>query len=264
MPIEFGAKIAQLDEDDFKATVYETMRAVFDVHNELGRLFDEKIYQRELAFRLEHAQAEVPINVIFQDFRKTYHLDLLVDGGALFELKAAASLTDRHRGQLLNYLSLAGLPHGKLVNLRPERVEHEFVNNPLSFEDRKSFTVTDQGWREDETAALKEGMIAVLRDWGTGLDLGLYEEAAAYLCGQMPDAETDVEIRLNGRCLGVQRMRLAAPGVALRITAIAAEYQRDFEAHLCRLLDHTNLHAVQWINVCRSLVQFQTVQKTGK
>lgn len=37
---------------------------------------------------------------------KSYSIDLLVEGGALFEIKAVDHLHDRHRAQLLNYLLL--------------------------------------------------------------------------------------------------------------------------------------------------------------
>ena len=67
----------------------------------------------------------------FEDFCKTYYLDLLVQRGAVFELKAVESLSERHRRQLLQYLFLIDLPHGKLVNLRSGRVQQEFVNNTL-------------------------------------------------------------------------------------------------------------------------------------
>ena len=55
----------------------------------------------------------------FESFCKTYYLDLLVGGGAIFELKAVAALAEGHRRQLMHYLFLTDLPHGKLVNLRP-------------------------------------------------------------------------------------------------------------------------------------------------
>ena len=258
MPIEVSVEIRRMDNEEFRARVYEVMRHVFDVHNELGRLFHEKIYQREIAFRVRDAQREVPIEVRFEGFCKTYYLDLLVARGAIFEIKAVEGLTERHERQLMQYLFLTGLPHGKLVNLRPERVEHEFVNNTLTLADRTSFVPADEGWQEIESTRLKERMISMLHDWGTGLDLGLYEETASRLCGQPPD-ETDVEIRLGSRSLGVQRMRLAAPGVAIRITALPAQRYSDYQTHLCRLLEHADLRAVQWINVTRTLVQFRTV-----
>ena len=196
MPVKCGVEIKRLTPAEFKEGCYEAMSHVFDVHNEFGRLFDEKIYQRELAYRIKSALCEVPVEVTFEDFCKTYYLDLLIDGSVLLELKTVERLKDRHRGQLLNYLFLAALPNGKLVNFRPERVEHEFVNNSLSFDDRQHFEIADDDWEEIESESLEDRLIALLRDWGVGLELALYEEAAAHLSGQS-ERETDVEIRHN-------------------------------------------------------------------
>jgi len=264
MPIEVGVEVRRLEDADFKARVYEVMRHVFDVHNELGRLFHENIYQREVAFRVPDARREVPVEVRFEGFSKTYYLDLLVARGAIFEMKAVESLGQRHERQLMQYLFLTGLPHGKLVNLRPERVEHRFVNNTLTLADRTSFALAGEGWQEIETTRLKAAMTAALCDWGTGLDLGLYEEVAAHLCGQPPDAETEVEIRLGTRSLGTQRMRLAAPGIGIRITALPARRLGEYQTHLRRLLEHADLQAIQWINVTRPLVRFTTVLGKGR
>jgi GxxExxY protein len=261
MPIRVGAEIRRMEDQEFKARVYEVMRHVFDVHNELGRLFHEKIYQREVAFRVPDAEREVPVEVRFGDFSKTYYLDLLIGGGVIVEMKAVESLAERHTRQLMHYLFLTNLPHGKLVNLRPAQVEHAFVNNVLSVAARTSFALSDDGWEEIETQRFKDGMTAVLRDWGVGLDTGLYEEAALYLCGQAPDAETEVGIRLGARSLGVQRMRLSAPRVALRVTALPSQRHAEYRESLVRLLDHADLDAIQWVNVTQPLVQFGTVQK---
>jgi len=251
MPVHPRAEINRMSDEEFKARVYEVMRYVFDVQRELGRLFHEKIYHREIAFRIPGACSEVA-------------LDLLVGGGAIFELKAVEALAERHRRQLMHYLFLTDLPHGKLVNLRPGRVDHEFVNNVLTRAERSDFTAIGDGWEEIEGAKFQDRMVGLLRDWGTGLDLGLYQEAAAYICGQPPDVESDVEIRLGDRSLGVQRMRLSAPDVGLKITAMTTEGQAEFHSHLERLLDHTNLRAIQWINIARPVVRFNTLWKGKK
>jgi GxxExxY protein len=261
MPIRIGAEIHQMNDEEFKSQVYEVMRHVFDVQRELGRLFPEKIYQREIAFRLPDAQREVPVELQFDGFSKTYFLDLLVGGGAVFEMKTVGALTDNHRRQLLNYLFFTGLPHGKLVNLRPERVEHEFINNTLTLADRTSFELSTESWQEPENGSLLDDMIALLRDWGTGLDLSLYEEVAAFLCGHKPNEETEIDIQLNGRCLGAQQLSLIAPQTAIRITALPPERHEDYESHLHRFLEHTDLQIMQWINITRALVQFKTVKK---
>jgi GxxExxY protein len=110
MPISIRGRIRRLDDREFGEVVFETMRQVFLLHQELGRFFDERIYQRELVFRVAGAQTEVPIDVTFEDFCKTYYIDLLVGGGAIFELKTVQALAPRHRSQLMHYLFLADAP----------------------------------------------------------------------------------------------------------------------------------------------------------
>lgn len=261
MPIHVGVELRRLDDDEFRACAYEVTRHAFDVQKELGRLFHESIYQNEIAYRVANAHCEVPINVCFEDFCKTYYIDLLVAHGAAFELKTVDTLTERHKGQLLQYLFLADLPHGKLINLRSERVQHEFINNTLTRSDRTSFDVDDIRWQETQPTRLKELMIAVLRDWGTGLDIGLYEEVAAFLCGQPPDSQEDVEIRLGGRTVGVQPFRIVAPSAALRVSALPTNRLAEYQTHLESCLHHTSLRVIQWINITRQAVQFRTVRK---
>ncbi len=259
MPISIRGQIRRLDDGEFGEVVFETMRQVFLVHKELGRFFEEKIYQREIAFRVAGAQVEVPFDVIFDDFCKTYYIDLLVNGGAIFELKTVETLSQRHRSQLMHYLFLADVPHGKLVNLRPERVSHEFVNNVLARRDRTAFEVVDENWIDGGGPHLKERMVAALCDWGTALDLGLYEEAATHFCGRTAEPLAEIEIHAQDRRLGMQKVRLADPSTALKITALGADGLPDFESHARRFLAHTSLRAIQWINITRPVVQFKTL-----
>ena len=259
MPIAVRAEIRRLEDQEFGEVVFEAMRLIFAVHNEFGRSFDEKIYQREIVFRVPGAQIEVPIDVSFDGFCKTYYIDLLVGGGAIFELKTVEMLAQRHRGQLLHYLFLTGMPHGKLVNLRSERVSHEFVNNVLTRQDRTAFEVNDADWVDGEAAPWKERMASSLRDWGAALDLGLYEDAATHFCGRDAEPLTEVEIRTDDHRLGVQKIRLADPSTALKVTAREADRMSDFESHARRFLSHTSLRAIQWINITRAIVQFKTI-----
>jgi len=84
---------------------------------------------------------------------------------------------------------------------------------------------------------------------------------ASHLCGYAADAETEVPVSLDAYSLGVQRMRLAAPGVAMRVSALTPERHAAYYADIRRLLDHTALQAVQWINITQPVVQFRTVWK---
>lgn len=185
-----------------------------------------------------------------------------------FELKTVETLVHRHRSQLVNYLLLTGLHHGKLVNLRSEFVEHEFVNSYLTHRDRTSFSVSDVDWREPEIAApdVKGLMVEILRDWGVGLDLHLYEDALTHFLGGTERVVTDIDIVLDGRKMGRQKVRLSGPGTAFKITALSAHGMSRFEDHARRFLNHTTLTAIHWINLARDYVTFRTLEKarTGK
>jgi GxxExxY protein len=252
--------ICRLDEASFGKIAYDVMRCVFDIHNEFGRFFDEKIYKRELARRFPGIELEVPIEVEFDGFHKLYFLDVLIDGGAAFEFKTVESLTDRHRSQLLHYLMMADLSHGKLVNTRTEQVQHEFVNTTLRPSDRTSFEVINKDWQEIGDAPVLGWLTAFLRDVGAGLDINLYEEALTHHLGGDEKALQDVEIVSGETILGLQKFRLFAPGVAFKVTALP-EGSNLFEIHARRLLEHTRLDAIQWINVALNMISFRTIHR---
>src|SRR5438093_1616675 len=185
MPVIVRTPLRRLSQAEFGELSYSVMGCVFQIHRELGRFFDEKIYKRELAHRHPGVQLEVPIEISHATFSKLQYIDVLVHSGGPFEFKTVEAITPRHAAQLLHYLLLAELGHGKLVNLRKESVEHEFVNTTLRREDRIGFKVADMQWRDKTAGAerFREVLMALLRDWGTGLDLGLYEEALTHLLG---------------------------------------------------------------------------------
>ncbi len=261
MPIIPPSGLRRLDDKEFGRVAYRVMEVVFQVHNEFGRLFDERIYQAEIARRLEGARTQSRVEVVFRSFRKAYYLDLLCADGAVFELKAVDALTERHRAQLLNYLLLLNLGHGKLVNLRNELVEHEFVNAPWRWEDRLKFQVEDAGWIAAEGCAvdLKELFIAILKDWGLGLEMPLYEEAATHFLGGEAAVVRPIDVVVQNAHVGTQACRLAAPDTAFKITSLTSNLAQH-QDHLRRLLAHTALKRIQWINLGRKVVTFRTVE----
>jgi dihydroorotase len=148
MPIKIHAETRRMTQEEFGRVAYDVMKCVFGLHNEMGRFFHEDVYRAGILRRITAAKKQVQIEVRFLDFRKDYFMDLVVHGGAVFELKAVEKLTDQHRSQLMNYLLLAELQHGKLINLRPDLVEHEFVNALLTREQRTDFVVCDAEWED--------------------------------------------------------------------------------------------------------------------
>ena len=52
MPIRITHEVPRLTQDEFAQIAYRVMGALFEIHADLGRLFDEKIYRTELVRRL--------------------------------------------------------------------------------------------------------------------------------------------------------------------------------------------------------------------
>jgi GxxExxY protein len=263
MPIEVTETIRVLDQAAFGEIAYEVMNQAFQIHNDLGRFFEEYSYQQELAHFLgQRARTEARIRVKHHDFCKTYFIDLLVDHAAIFELKTVDSLLDEHRAQLLNYLMLCECRHGKLINFRPGRIEHEFMNTTLTRADRTAFDIDRAPWdgsidRASEIARLVEEM---LRDWGTGLDLQLYVDGLTHFLGGEESVLREVDVVSEGRSFGRQIARLVSADTSFKITALPASLE-SFESHARRFLKHTNLNHVFWINVTLRRVTLKTLSK---
>lgn len=262
MPVHIDADLRYMNQDEFGKTAYDVMEHVFEVHRSMGRFFDEDIYRDAVAARLEcPVQTEVLIEVTFESFRKEYRMDLLANGGGVFELKTVKALGDEQRAQTLNYLLLCELWHAKLVNLRPERVEHEFVNTHLKRADRIAFRVVEENWTDpgSRDGPFRPWLEAFLRDVGAGLDLHLYETAASHFFGGEDSVLTYIEITSAGHRVGRQKVRLAAPGWAFKVTTLKPDDLSHFEDHIRRFLNHTDLNGLHWINITREVVRLATI-----
>lgn len=221
------------------------MDHAFTIHNEMGRFFDEAIYRNAVANRVAKSQMEVLIEVLFDDFREEYFMDLLVQNAAVFELKRVKMLGAIQRSQLLTYLLLCELSHGKLINFGPALVEHEFVNTPLKRADRTAFQVAERNWQDPGRAdrLLRPWLVAFLRDVGAGLDVHLYEAAVSHLFGGEQAVLQEVDILAGAHQLGRQKVRLATPDWAFKVTTIDETDVDVFEEHARRFLDrHSPIH----------------------
>jgi GxxExxY protein len=128
MPIGATVRFRQGSDEEFERMEYELVGACYDVHNEQGRLCDERIYRDLIASLcqqrgLGRVLTEVPLLVAHESFQKRYFLDLLIDGFFVVELKTVDDLSGEHRNQIINYRLLTGLQHGKLINMRSTSVD---------------------------------------------------------------------------------------------------------------------------------------------
>ncbi len=262
MPITCPITIPRLTTQEFGELDYSVMRHVFDCHSTLGRLADENIYQADLAGRLVIAgfdvHIEVPITLSFDGFTKTYRIDLVVAEKGVYELKTVAKLTSEHEAQLMNYLLMLDCVHGKLVNFRTPSVESRFVNAPVTSEARTRFTVHVDGWQADTT--VRDWVVALLRDWGTGLELPLYHQAIVHHLGGPESILRQIPLFRDGCSLGNQRFHCIGSNAAFRLTAFTQDLS-PYAQQLMRLLNHCELTAIHWINIAKDKVTFTTVTK---
>jgi GxxExxY protein len=255
-----------MDEEQIKEIAYGVTGAAFRIHNELGAWFSEAVYQRELAAECrrmgyEDVRCEVPVHVMFDGFRKDYFIDLLLKGGALFEIKAARALSDEHRAQTLHYLFLSGFNRAKLINLGASSVEHEFVSTGLTGARRRELEFCFDRFVpiDKEGAEFAEVLTKLLMDWGGFLQLALYYDGVMHFLGGEECVLKPISVTREGREIATQRGHLLNPTTEFRRTAV--EDCGAVEVHLRRFLDHTNLHTIQWVNLHHSQVTFTTLFK---
>ena len=101
------------------------IRAFYNVYNNLGYGFLEKVYENALAIELRNAQLQTmqqhPIQVSYKgQLVGEYYADLLVHDLILIELKSVREVTEIHEAQLLNYLKATPYEVGLLFNFGPK------------------------------------------------------------------------------------------------------------------------------------------------
>lgn len=97
------------------------IRAFYNVYNNLGYGFLEKVYEN--AFMIELAKnglkcyRQVPIKVFYDNMVVgEYFADTVVEDVIILELKAAEELREEHEYQLINYLKATNIEVGYLFN----------------------------------------------------------------------------------------------------------------------------------------------------
>ena len=112
------------------------LKAFYDVYNELGYGFLEKVYQNSMYLELKargfQVEAQNPIKVFYKgNIVGEYFADLVVNNLVILELKAVDILVEEFEWQLLNYLRGTDKEVGLLLNFgrKPEFVRKVFKNS---------------------------------------------------------------------------------------------------------------------------------------
>ena len=101
------------------------LKIYFDVYNQLGSGFLEKVYQNAMYFELKDkgfkVEAQKQIKVYFRkQLVGEYFADLIVEDKVIVELKATELLMNAHVAQTLNYLKSTEIEVGLLLNFGDE------------------------------------------------------------------------------------------------------------------------------------------------
>lgn len=111
------------------------IKIFYQVYNELGYGFLERVYQNALFYELKSngfkVEARKSIKVYYKEIEVgEYFADLIIDDMIILELKAVEYLIQAHEIQLLNYLRATDCEVGLVLNFgkKPEFIRKVFQN----------------------------------------------------------------------------------------------------------------------------------------
>ena len=112
------------------------LKIFFDVYNELGYGFLEKVYQNSLSIELRtrglQVEKQKQIKVYYRGNEVgEYYADLVVNDLIILKLKAAECLVKEFESQLINYLRDTNIGVGILLNFgrNPEFIRKVYQNS---------------------------------------------------------------------------------------------------------------------------------------
>ncbi|WP_188220570.1 GxxExxY protein [Flavobacterium pokkalii] len=107
----------------------------YNVYNELGYGFLEKVYHNSMIIELKSRGFEIKsqkkLNVFYKnEIVGEYIPDIIVNHSVIIELKCVEYMTDTHECQLLNYLKATDCEVGLLLNFGkdPQFIRKIFTN----------------------------------------------------------------------------------------------------------------------------------------
>lgn len=113
-----------------KDLVYKIIGCAMKVHKELGHGLREKTYERGICIEFVYEninfnqQKKYPVyyrGEIIDEFIP----DLVVEKRIVVKIKTVTTISDEHRGQLLNYLRVTELLVGLIINFNHTKLQWE-------------------------------------------------------------------------------------------------------------------------------------------
>jgi GxxExxY protein len=265
MPIQRAFHLQNLTQIEFDALDRIVMRHAYASQNKFGRLFDERVYENDLAMRLRaeglDVHTQVPVKVTLGSFEKTYYLDLVVNH-MLYELKVVATLLAEHKAQALHYAMLHDIRRVKLINFRAAKVQGELHYNPVTDAERYEPRYRTRAWNP-QTPGCEKLILQIhnfIADWGTHLDGRLYNEALVHHFGGETGCLQRIRVNHEQTELGSHLIQSHAPDFAFVVTSLFRDQEHHL-GHLQRLVKNLGLQALQWINLNRAQIELTTITR---
>jgi len=123
MNATINQKTAYSEPNDLENQIAtKVMDAAFLVHREMGAGLLESVYEECMVEALQEInlcferQKEVPVTFRNKKLNCGFRADLVIENCVLIELKSVSKLDPVHEAQLINYLRLADIKIGFLIN----------------------------------------------------------------------------------------------------------------------------------------------------
>lgn len=115
-----------------KEETHRIIGCAFEVLNEIGHGFYEKIYENALVveFGLQGIGFEQQrrYDILYKQNPVGFYVpDLIAFGQVIVDAKTIEMITDEERGKMLNYLKVTGLRVGLILNFKHPKLEFERV-----------------------------------------------------------------------------------------------------------------------------------------
>ena len=116
----------------FREEVHRIVGCAMEVQNVIGHGFHEKVYENALVVEFELRsipyEQQKPFDIVFKSkVVGTYVPDLICFGQVIVDTKTIECITDDERGKMINYLKVAGLNLGLLINFKHRKLEWERI-----------------------------------------------------------------------------------------------------------------------------------------
>jgi len=113
-----------------KKEVYEIIGCAMEVLNEVGHGYHEKPYENalvvEFGLRGIPFQQQPQFDIVYKGVQVGKFIpDLIAYGDIVVDAKVIDNITDRERGQVLNYLKTTGSRVGLIINFSKATLEWE-------------------------------------------------------------------------------------------------------------------------------------------